>query len=137
MPTSADIAFMKALKGVGLERARDLFSCVEAWENGEEEGSKPTLSKNRLRLVTDVGQAFGAKVKRQGREADPNSRFQRVIRETADIISKEREYRTQEHNVVVAKKLGISVGQVRMYNQEVRKKLNLSTVSYGIWKKAA
>lgn len=139
MPTQADIDFIRALKGVGISRARELFAVAEAWEEvcGEEE--KPAMSKKQLRLVTDVGQVFASKIphKRGGAPVNPQSKFQRILREVKALVDKEGYFRTSQHIKQVAAKLGMTEYDVRINSTEVRKKLNLSKVSHGLWKKVA
>lgn len=139
MITQPDIDFIRALKGVGMSRARELFSYMEAWEEVSAEEEKPRMSKSKLQLVTNVGEVFSSKVphKRMGKPVDPNSAFQRIMREVKAIVDKEGYFRTGTHIGVVARKLGMSDHTVRINSTDVRKKLGLAKVSHGLWKKAA
>ncbi len=139
MLTQADIDFFRTLKGVGLARAKELFTLAEVWDDVSESASKPTLSKSKLRLVKDVGNIFSSKVsqKRGGAPINPNSNFQRILREVKAIVDKEGYFRTSAHIKQVAAKLGMSEHTVRINSTDVRNRLGLSKVSHGLWKKAA
>lgn len=106
-----EIAFLQQIKSVGIERARELFSCVAAWEGMSDTDmpeAPPTLHVSAGKKVM----ALLPKPKKAGRKVDPNSVCQRVWASIRRYLDKHGESNRQDVLTFVQTDTGLSEMQI-------------------------
>jgi hypothetical protein len=127
-----EVLFMQALKGLGLDRARYLFSLVESYEGAHAEVEIPALPEKETKFLT----ALGAKVmelapppKKSGRPIDPNSNFQRVKACLLSYLEKHKQAKTEDIYTAVVQATGLSLAVCKTNAVQVKG----ITRNYGVW----
>lgn len=127
-----EVLFMQALKGLGLDKARYLFSLVESYEGAHAEEEIPALPKKETKFLS----ALGSKVmelapppKKGGRKIDPNSNFQRVKASVLAYLEKHQEAKTEDIFKAVTQATGLSLAVCKVNAGQIKG----ITRNYGVW----
>lgn len=126
---SADVAFIKSLKGVGIARAKELFEIAECF-SGDFETSVPTRKseKHFLRIADKALATIPSK--KRGYTLNPNCNRQKVFTAVKEFLLQHKSASRLEVVDYAIKKTGLKPSIVKC---NVDQTPDIVKVSHGIW----